>query len=129
MRPVLACRNMTNLPVGNDAQVATNTREHQRMSAHLAHFSEHLMEKAHGVITLAQEHRFQLIDDQGMRRLFIVAHGAAVQGRDLERLARSRRPVTVFYTQSEMLNGHTAQDVHEDEADDTPHIATDKGHA
>ena len=72
------------------------------------------MNTAYGVITLAQEHRFQLVDDQGNKRLFILAHGSAVQGSDLERLERSHRHVAVFYTDSNMLSGYTAHDVHEE---------------
>lgn len=73
------------------------------------------MKTASGVVTLAQEHRFQLVDDQGKHRLFIVAHGASIQGADLQRLADSHCHVKVFYTDSGMLNGHTAHDVHEQE--------------
>jgi hypothetical protein len=71
------------------------------------------MKTAHGFITFAQEQRFQLVDDQGVKRLFIVAHGSAVEGKDLGQLEASHLPVTVFYTDNDMLSGHTAHDVHE----------------
>jgi hypothetical protein len=71
------------------------------------------MKTTTGVITLAQEHRFQLVDDQGRNKLFILAHGAPVQGRDLTRLAESQCDVTVFYTEANLRNAYTAHDVHE----------------
>ena len=71
------------------------------------------MKTASGVVTLAQEHRFQLVDDQGSKKLFILAHGSPVEGRDLQRLENSNRRVTVFYTDADTLNGYTAHEVHE----------------
>lgn len=85
------------------------------------------MKTASGVITLAQEHRFQLVDDQGMKRLFILAHGSPVQGRDLELLEASHHHVTVFYTDTEMLSGHTAHDVHEQADGEATHATINKG--
>lgn len=73
------------------------------------------MNTLRGVITLAQEHRFQLVDNQGVTRLFILAHGAKVQGRDLERLEKSGIAVMVFYTGSDMMNAYNAHDIHEQE--------------
>lgn len=73
------------------------------------------MKKMSGVVTLAQEHRFQLVDDQGRKRLFILAHGASAQGRDLVRLAQSHCRVEVSYTDSETLNGYTVHEMVERE--------------
>jgi hypothetical protein len=71
------------------------------------------MKIATGVVTLAQEHRFQLVDDQGVNRLFILDHAAPVQGTDLRRLANAQKQVKVFYTGSNTINAYTAHDVHE----------------
>jgi hypothetical protein len=71
------------------------------------------MNTASGVITLTQEHRFQLVDDQGGKKLFILAHGSPVQGKDLERLESANRRVRVFYSDGDTLNGYTAHAIHE----------------
>lgn len=68
---------------------------------------------ASGIISLTQEHRFQLVDDEGNKILFVLAHESPVQGRDLERLEKFRLPVKVTYADTGMLNSHVAYDVAE----------------
>lgn len=72
------------------------------------------MSTASGVITLVQEHRFQLADDDGGRRLFVLAHDAPIEWADLEMLERSNGHVTVFYTDADTVIAGTAYDVQED---------------
>lgn len=71
------------------------------------------MKSTTGTITLVQEHRFQLQDDQGSCRLFILAHDAKQQWEDLEHLERNNVHVTVYYSDAGALLACTAHDVHE----------------
>lgn len=68
---------------------------------------------ASGIISLTQEHRFQLVDGEGNKFLFVLDHGSPVQGPDLERLEHARLPVKVTYADTGMLNSHVAYDVAE----------------
>lgn len=56
-----------------------------------------MMQISHGVITLVQEHRFRLVDDQGAHALFILAHDAPLEWQDLEQLQLSGRMVRVSH--------------------------------
>ncbi|MGN6702599.1 MAG: hypothetical protein ACTHKB_06520 [Burkholderiaceae bacterium] len=76
------------------------------------------MKTEHGVITLVQEHRFQMEGDDGVRRLFILSHRAPLEWRDLESLEKSGRRVAVTYTDAPHLIAATAHDVRV--ADDEP---------
>lgn len=69
------------------------------------------MKTVNGIITLVQEHRFQLEEEDGRHRLFILAHDAAQQWRDLERLERDHIPVTVHYTDAGGLIACAAHDI------------------
>lgn len=69
------------------------------------------MQMASGVITLVQEHRFQLREDSGRHRLFILAHDAPQEWADLAALAHSDRHVTVFYRDIGGANACAAHDV------------------
>ena len=55
------------------------------------------MQTSNGVITLVQEHRFQLVDEQGGHALFILAHDAPLEWQDLERLQLAGRQVRVSH--------------------------------
>lgn len=66
-----------------------------------------------GIITLTQEHRFQLVDGNGRKIIFILSHESPVQGRDLERMEKSRAPVKVTYEDAAMLNALIAYDLFE----------------
>lgn len=69
------------------------------------------MKTASGIITLVQEHRFQLEEDGGRHRLFILAHDAPQQWQDLEQLERDHAPVTVHYTDADGLIACAVHDI------------------
>jgi hypothetical protein len=53
-----------------------------------------------GTIVTVQESRFQLAVDGGGRRLFVLAHDAAVEPQQLLSLQREQSRVTVTYAQA-----------------------------
>lgn len=55
------------------------------------------MQTSHGLITLVQEHRFRLVDDQGAHALFVLAHDAPLEWQDLERLQLAGKEVLVSH--------------------------------
>ena len=66
---------------------------------------------ATGVITLVQENRFKLADDEGRSELFVLAHDAPLEAQDLQFLQRSQPHVTVVYTDADDLIAGVAHDV------------------
>jgi hypothetical protein len=69
------------------------------------------METREGVITLVQEHRFHLVGDDGSNRLFILAHNAPLEWRDLEHFERAGSHVRVCFDAAPGLIARTAHDV------------------
>jgi hypothetical protein len=69
------------------------------------------METRDGVITLVQEHRFHLLGDDGGKRLFILAHDAPLEWRDLDRFERCGSRVRVRFDAAPGLIARTAHDV------------------
>ena len=69
------------------------------------------MKTASGIITLVQEHRFQLESDNGRHLLFILAHDAKQEWEDLKRLEKENCHVVVRYTDSEKLIASTAHEI------------------
>ena len=69
------------------------------------------MQKSHGMITLVQEHRFRLVDDDGGHALFILAHGAPLEWQDLERLQQTGTPVLVRHERAPGRIADIAHDV------------------
>jgi hypothetical protein len=69
------------------------------------------METREGVITLVQEHRFHLVGDDGSNRLFILAHDAPLEWRDLEHFERSGSHVRVSFDAAPGMIARTAHDV------------------
>ena len=61
-----------------------------------------------GVVTLAQESRFQLTDDRGVSHLFILSHDAAAEPDQLAPLSRQQARVRVRYTRPENIIGLVA---------------------
>lgn len=55
------------------------------------------MQTSHGLITLVQEHRFRLVDEQGAHALFVLAHDAPLEWQDLERLQLAGTEVRVSH--------------------------------
>ena len=66
------------------------------------------MQSAEGVITLVQEGRFALVEDDGRVMQFVLAHDASLEPQDLPLLKRDRRRVRVDYTEPSRLVAHVA---------------------
>ena len=64
-----------------------------------------------GIITLVQEGRFQLVDRQGVRRLFVLAHDAPLEAADLQAWQSAGTPVRVEHEDAERLLAAVAHDV------------------
>lgn len=69
------------------------------------------MDVMEGVVTLAQESRFQLTDDQGVSHLFILGHDAAAEPDQLAPLSRGQTRVRVHYTRPENIIGLVAHSI------------------
>jgi hypothetical protein len=78
------------------------------------------MTRARGTITVLQEERFELACDDGVTRLFVLAHDAPLETDELARLKRERARVEVEYDQDGSLIAHAAHRVRE-ESDETRH--------
>jgi hypothetical protein len=66
------------------------------------------MQSAEGVITLVQEGRFALVEDDGRVMHFALAHDASLEPQDLLFLKRDQRRVRVDYTEPSRLVAHVA---------------------
>ena len=66
------------------------------------------MNRTRGTITLVQEERFQLACDDGIQRLFVLAHDAPLEADELGRLQRESARVEVEYDEPAGLVVHTA---------------------
>jgi hypothetical protein len=64
-----------------------------------------------GIITLAQEGRFQLVSDQGIAKLFMLAHSAPIEPQDLPALVGSQARVTVTYDEPPDLIAAVVHDI------------------
>ncbi len=69
------------------------------------------MDVMEGVVTVAQESRFQLTDDQGVSHLFVLGHDASAEPDQLAPLSRGQVRVRVRYTRPENLIGLVAHSV------------------
>ncbi len=69
------------------------------------------MDVMEGVVTMAQESRFQLTDDRGVSHLFILGHDAAAEPDQLAPLSRRQARVRVHYTRPENIVGFVAHAV------------------
>ncbi len=69
------------------------------------------MDVMEGVVTLAQESRFQLTDDEGVSHLFVLGHDAAAEPDQLAPLSRGQARVRVRYTRPDNLIGLVAHSV------------------
>ena len=69
------------------------------------------MDVMEGVVTLAQESRFQLTDDRGVSHLFILGHDAAAEPAQLAPLSRDQARVRVRYTRPDNVLGLVAHSV------------------
>ncbi|MBE7217007.1 MAG: hypothetical protein INR64_00895 [Caulobacteraceae bacterium] len=64
-----------------------------------------------GVVTIVQEGRFQVTDDQGVSHLFILAPNAATETWELRPLADRQAKVRVRYTDGLKVVGRIAKSV------------------
>lgn len=62
-----------------------------------------------GIVTLTQESRFQLTDDQGISHLFILSHGAAAEPSQLGELQHRQARISVRYEKSPTLIANIAK--------------------
>lgn len=69
------------------------------------------MNAATGVVVVAQETRFRLVDDQGRAQMFVLAHDAAIEPEDLQDLQRSQARVTVRFTEPDDLIARIAHEL------------------
>jgi hypothetical protein len=66
------------------------------------------MRSVEGIVTIVQEGRFQLIDDNGVAHLFLLGYGAAVEPEQLPPLQHAQTRVRVSYRPAPDLIGHRA---------------------
>jgi hypothetical protein len=64
------------------------------------------MQQLDGVVTIVQESRFQLLDNDGVSHQFLLGYGAAVEPEQLPSLLERR--IRVAYTDPKDLIGHRA---------------------
>ena len=69
------------------------------------------MARATGTITVLQEERFQLACDDGVTRLFVLAHDAPLESDELARLKNAGARVQVDYDDDGRLVAHAAHRV------------------
>ena len=62
-----------------------------------------------GIVTLAQESRFQLIDDQGIAHLFVLSHGASAEPSQLGDLQHRQARVRVRYQEAPNMIANVAK--------------------
>lgn len=71
----------------------------------------HELNSTNGIITVVQEHRFQLRQDNGQHRLFILGQDAPQEWSDLQALKDRGQPVTVYFSENERVVAATAHDI------------------
>ena len=62
-----------------------------------------------GIVTVAQESRFQLTDDQGIAHLFVLSHGASAEPWQLVDLQRRQARISVRYKESSNMIANIAK--------------------
>ena len=70
------------------------------------------MKMVTGIIVLAQETRFRLVDDGGRSRIFILSHRAGIEPQDLPRLQRAQTRVSVAYSEAPHLVAQVAHAIY-----------------
>ena len=66
------------------------------------------MEVVEGVVTLAQESRFQLSDDEGVSHLFLLSYSASAEPSDLVGLQKRQNRVRVSFGEAPGLLARVA---------------------
>src|SRR4051794_22050687 len=69
------------------------------------------MKRMDGIVTIVQESRFQLTDDNGVSHLFVLGHDSMAEPDQLEPLQRSQARVSVRYTGARNAIGLVAHTV------------------
>ncbi len=69
------------------------------------------MPKLTGRVTIVQEGRFQVIDDEGAGHLFILSPHAALETAQLKPLARRQARVSVTYRDVALVIGRLAEKI------------------
>jgi hypothetical protein len=69
------------------------------------------MAQMEGTVTIVQEQRFQLTDDEGVSHLFILSHGASTEPDQLADLQRRQARVRIRYSPASNLIGLVARAV------------------
>jgi hypothetical protein len=67
------------------------------------------MPSLRGIVTIAQESRFQLTDEAGVSHLFVLGPHGLAEPDDLERLQREQARVRVTYAAARNIIGYRAQ--------------------
>ena len=62
-----------------------------------------------GIVTLAQESRFQLIDDAGIAHFFVLSHGASAEPSQLGELQRRQARVRVRWQEAPNMIARVAR--------------------
>jgi hypothetical protein len=68
-----------------------------------------------GVVTIVQEGRFQMSDDDGVSHLFILGHAAAAETEQLAALQKRQARVRVRYRPAANVIGNTVSAIYLDE--------------
>ncbi len=69
------------------------------------------MKHTEGIVTIVQEGRFSLTDDNGVSHLFILSHAAPEEPEQLAALQRRQARVRVRYEPAENLIGRVARSI------------------
>lgn len=64
-----------------------------------------------GIVTIVQESRFQLTDEEGAAHLFLLSHAAAAEPQQLGRLQAEQARVEVRYTEPHNIIGLVAHSI------------------
>ena len=66
------------------------------------------MQSIQGIVTIVQEGRFQLVDENGVGHQFLLSHRASLEPEQLPGLQRDQSLVRVWYKHAPDLIGHVA---------------------
>ena len=69
------------------------------------------MKTIDGVVTIVQESRFQLVDDEGVGHLFVLGHDSPAEPDQLAPLQRKQSRVRVGYTEARNVIGRVAHSI------------------
>ena len=69
------------------------------------------METIEGTVTIVQESRFQLTDDDGVSHLFVLGHRAAAEPEQLAKLQKQQARVRVSWSDARGIIGRIAHSI------------------